>query len=115
MSATMQARDRTPRCLRPVWLEKYLSFDDLVESRYPSRMPIPMPFDSVARLPTAGDNAAMALRTLEAGTRIAHAAGEIVLERTVLLGHRFAVRSLDAGDQLLSWGLPLGNALRPIP
>src|ERR1700694_4910199 len=78
-------------------------------------MPTSVLFDSVARLPAAGDNAAMALRTLEAGTRIAQAAGEIVLERTVLLGHRFAVRSLDAGDQLLSWSLPFGIAIRPIP
>src|SRR5712692_7917940 len=78
-------------------------------------MLITIPFDSVARLPAPGDNAAMALRTLEAGTRIAHAAGEIVLELTVLLGHRFAVGSLDAGDQLLSWGLPFGIALKPIP
>jgi len=81
---------------------------------YPSQMPIPIPFDSVARLPAAGDNAAMAVRTLEAGTRIAHATGEIILERTVLLGHRFAVRALPAGEPLLSWGLPFGIAERPI-
>src|SRR5690242_4114290 len=77
-------------------------------------MPNPVSFDSVARLPAPGDNAAMALRTLDAGTRIAHASGEIMLEQTILLGHRFAVRPLQTGDPLLSWGLPFGRALRPI-
>ena len=77
-------------------------------------MPTTVSFDSVARLPAPGDNAAIALRTLEAGTRIAHGEGEIALERTVLLGHRFAVRPLQPGEQLLSWGLPFGIALRPI-
>src|SRR5207247_2485361 len=61
-----------------------------------------------------GDNAAIALRTLNAGTRIAHAGGEIVLDQTILLGHRFAVRPLQPSDPLLSWGLPFGRALRPI-
>ena len=77
-------------------------------------MPNPVPFDSVARLPAPGDNAAIALRTLEAGTRIAHAGGEIVLDQTILLGHRFAVLPLQPDDPLLSWGLPFGLALRPI-
>jgi altronate dehydratase len=89
-------------------------FDDLLKTMYPSRMPIPIPFDSVARLPAPGDNAAMALRTLEAGTRIAHPSGELVLSQTILLGHRFALRPLQTGDALLSWGLPFGMALRPI-
>ncbi len=78
-------------------------------------MPTSVPFDSVARLPAPGDNAAIALRTLEAGTRIAQAGGDLVLDQTVLLGHRFTTRPLQTGDQMLSWSLPFGMALRPIP
>src|SRR5579859_456630 len=71
-------------------------------------------FENVARLPAPGDNAAIALRTLPAGQRMALAGGEIALAQGVLLGHRFAVRGLAPGQQLLSWGLPFGVALRGI-
>src|SRR5579859_6573345 len=72
------------------------------------------PFENVARLPAPGDNAAIALRTLPAGQRMALAGGEIALAQGVLLGHRFAVRGLAPGQQLLSWGLPFGVTLRGI-
>jgi altronate dehydratase len=74
----------------------------------------PEPLESVARLPAPSDNAAIVLRTLPGGTRIAHAGSQIVLDSTVLLGHRFAIRPLDIGDQLFSWGLPFGVTVRPI-
>src|SRR5215212_6056263 len=69
---------------------------------------------SVARLPAAGDNLAIATRTLAAGTRIAHAGREFVLDYGVLEGHRFAVQPIAAGESLLSWGLPFGTALHDI-
>jgi altronate dehydratase len=68
----------------------------------------------VGRLPAPGDNAAIAVRRLEAGTRVEHAGLCFALGSTVLEGHRFAVRPIPAGEPLLSWGLPFGVALRPI-
>ena len=74
----------------------------------------PEKFEAVARLPAPTDNAAIALHTLTAGQRIAHAGGELELDHAVLEGHRFAIRALERGEQLLSWGLPFGTALGPI-
>jgi altronate dehydratase len=74
-----------------------------------------LPFAAAARLPASGDNTAIAIRRLDAGTRVRlEDATEVVLPHTVLEGHRFAIRTLAAGDALLSWGMPFGTALRPI-
>jgi altronate dehydratase len=67
--------------------------------------------DAVCRLPTAGDNVAIATRRLEIGTSIALATGSRALDYTVLEGHRFAVAPIRRGEALLSWGLPFGTAL----
>jgi altronate dehydratase len=77
-------------------------------------MPPQRPLSEVARLPAADDNTAIAVTPLDAGSRIATAQGELVLEHTVLEGHRFAVRPLERGEPLLSWGMPFGHALEPI-
>lgn len=66
--------------------------------------------NSVARLPEAGDNAAIALRRLEAGESIPLPSGSVVLRHTILEGHRFAVHPISLGQPLLSWGLPFGLA-----
>jgi altronate dehydratase len=71
-------------------------------------------FDEVARLPTPGDNVAIACRTLETGTRIAHNGAILELSHTILEGHRFAVSDIPKGARLLSWGLPFGLASRDI-
>ena len=68
----------------------------------------------VARLPATGDNAAVASRALEAGTRVRDGEREWVLDFTVLEGHRFAVAPIATGEYLLSWGLPFGRALTEI-
>jgi altronate dehydratase len=68
----------------------------------------------VGRLPVPGDNAAIAVRRLDAGTRIAYEGQEFALDYTVLEGHRFAIRPVATGDALLSWGLPFGYATRSI-
>ncbi len=70
--------------------------------------------EDVGRLPAAGDNAAIAVRRLEAGTGVEYQGLRFTLSHTVLEGHRFAVRSVAAGKQLLSWGLPFGVASRRI-
>jgi altronate dehydratase len=78
-------------------------------------MSVALPLSAVGRLPAPGDNVAIAIRRLEAGTAIALDAGTHVLAHTVLEGHRFTVRAVAAGEALLSWGLPFGHALAPIP
>jgi altronate dehydratase len=71
-------------------------------------------FDAVGRLPFPGDNAAIAVRDLPAGTAFRYGSDVYRLTCGVLEGHRFAVASIDAGDFLLSWNLPFGKALRRI-
>jgi urease gamma subunit len=45
----------------------------------------------IARLPAPGDDAAIATRRLERGTRVSYNGAEFVLDADVLEGHRFAV------------------------
>lgn len=79
-------------------------------SRTPS-----LPLATCARLPAPNDNVAIAVRQLDAGTTIElPGSGPRTLAHTVLLGHRFAVRSIARGAPLLSWGMPFGRALRAI-
>jgi altronate dehydratase len=75
----------------------------------------PLPLESIARLPAPGDNVAIAVRRLEPGTVVSLPDGPRTLAHTILEGHRFAVRSIAVGEALLSWGLPFGHAIRPIP
>lgn len=74
----------------------------------------PLSLESVSRLPSPADNCAIATRRLEAGTALALPDGTRALPHTVLEGHRFAVRPIAGGEELLSWGLPFGRALAPI-
>ncbi len=71
-------------------------------------------FQEVGRLPAPGDNVAMATRRLEAGTRVSRNGSEFTVGHTVLEGHRFAVESIAEGEDLLSWGLRFGRAIRDI-
>lgn len=71
-------------------------------------------FQTAARLASATDNVAIAIRTLDAGTSIRLGTTVFSLRHTVLEGHRFAIRSLQLGDMLTSWGQPFGTALLPI-
>ena len=68
-------------------------------------------FDEVGRLPAPGDNVAIATRRLEAGTRVERGGSGFVIPHTVLEGHRFAIEEIPEGEDLLSWGLPFGQAL----
>jgi altronate dehydratase len=56
----------------------------------------------------------MATRRLEAGTRVAYGDSEFEIPHTILEGHRFAVEPVAEGEDLLSWGLRFGRALRDI-
>lgn len=71
-------------------------------------------FSSAGRIPAPGDNVAIAIRTLPAGTRILIRQLVFEFSHTVLEGHRFAIFRLRKGEALLSWGLPFGLALRDI-
>ena len=70
--------------------------------------------EDCSRLPAPGDNVAIAVRRLEAGTRIRHGDGQFVVQNTVLEGHRFVFEPICAGAALLSWGLPFGDAVRDL-
>ncbi|MGZ8900187.1 MAG: UxaA family hydrolase, partial [Limisphaerales bacterium] len=71
-------------------------------------------FSSAGRIPATGDNVAIAIRTLPAGTRVLIRQLVFEFSHTVLEGHRFAIFRIRKGEQLLSWGLPFGVALRDI-
>ncbi len=72
-------------------------------------------FDDVGRLPRADtDNVAIATRRLERGTQIDCGDSSFKLDRTVMEGHRFAIEAIASGQELLSWGLPFGRAIRDI-
>ncbi len=68
-------------------------------------------FEEVARLAEPGDNVAIAVRRLEAGSKLQYGSQELHLAHTLLEGHRFAVQPVARGAALLSWGLPFGFAL----
>jgi altronate dehydratase len=74
----------------------------------------PLPFLEIGRLPAPGDNVAIAIRQLPAGTAISLDGKIHTLSQTILEGHRFAVRPVERGAALLSWGLTFGHALAPI-
>ncbi len=71
-------------------------------------------FDEVARLPLPGDNVAVATRKLDAGTIIRYEGKELTLDYTVMEGHRFAIKEIVPGEDLLSWELPFGVAQKNI-
>jgi altronate dehydratase len=79
-----------------------------------SSAPAPLDLHAVARLPAPGDNVAIAIRRLEAGTPVLINGKVCPLSHTVLEGHRFAVRPIAPGEEVLSWELPFGVALVPI-
>lgn len=77
-------------------------------------MPQSFTLHAVGRLPAPGDNVAIAIRPLDAGTVIELDGAPRTLAHGILEGHRFAVRAIAPGEALLSWGLPFGHALTAI-
>lgn len=70
--------------------------------------------DAVGRIPLPGDNVAIAVRRLEAGTHVVDGANQFTLDYTVMEGHRFAIEPIHVGESLLSWNLPFGEATQEI-
>src|SRR4051812_13036282 len=83
-------------------------------NKVPDNVTEPLSFAEAGRIPASGDNTAIALRTLPAGTRILLRQLVFEFAHTVLEGHRFALYRIGKGQQLLSWGLPFGIAVRDI-
>ncbi|MDH3452028.1 MAG: UxaA family hydrolase, partial [Gammaproteobacteria bacterium] len=77
-------------------------------------LPGSIPFSTAARVPAPGDNVAIAVKRLVAGTRIEHGRETFTLPHTVLEGHRFVLQPIAAGARLSSWGLPFGTATRDL-
>ena len=69
----------------------------------------------VTRKAQESDNVVIVTGELAAGTRFVSDRGdETELKWRVLEGHRIACRTVEAGEELVSWGLPFGRALRRI-
>ena len=77
-------------------------------------MPTPLELSSLARLPSPVDNVAIAIHRIDVGTVVMIDGAPRTFAHTVLEGHRFAVRPITQGSEMLSWGLPFGLALRDI-
>ncbi|MCI0421704.1 MAG: UxaA family hydrolase, partial [Acidobacteria bacterium] len=77
-------------------------------------MPASFQLNDIGRIPSPGDNLAIAIRRLEIGTKVVSGGAAFELDNTVLEGHRFAVQPIPSAATLLSWGLPFGLAIRDI-
>ena len=71
-------------------------------------------FSEIGRLPAPGDNVAIATGRLQAGTEVERDGSRFTIRHTVLEGHRFAVEPIVEGEDLLSWGLSFGQAIKDI-
>ena len=71
-------------------------------------------FDQVGRIPAQGDNVAIAVQRIEAGSEIQYGKQIFEIPHTVMEGHRFVLQQIANGESLLSWGLPFGRAIRDI-
>jgi len=60
------------------------------------------------------DNVAVALRDIEAGERVEAGDYQVVLPEAVARGHKFALRQIVAGENIVKYGLPIGHALSVI-
>ena len=62
----------------------------------------------------AGDNIAVATSELPAGTAREIAGLRVVLTARVEVGHKFALRAIEAGTRIVKYGAPIGVATRDI-
>ena len=70
-----------------------------------------IPIENCARLAAPDDNVAIATRQIDAGCEVIIGGVRRGMVHTVLLGHRFAIRPIPAGSELMSWGRPFGEAI----
>ena len=73
---------------------------------------------NVAILLNPIDNVATALRDLKSGEAITVILDEtsysVILREDVAFGHKYALRDIDSGSDILKYGLPIGKALQDI-
>ncbi|MGI6262584.1 MAG: UxaA family hydrolase [Succiniclasticum sp.] len=62
----------------------------------------------------AADNVAVALRDWQAGETVSLPSGRLVLRDAVPRGHKFALRDIAAGTDIVKYGVPIGHAVRDI-
>jgi altronate dehydratase len=62
------------------------------------------------------DNTATALEALHAGDIVAAAGGsaKVKLMQDIHIGHKFALRDIVAGEAVVKYGVPIGQATRPV-
>lgn len=74
--------------------------------------------DDRIKIADPADNVATSFRTLEANERIAIAVDdrryELRIDEEVPLGHKVAIRDIDAGETVIKYGRPIGYAVQPI-
>lgn len=75
---------------------------------------MPTKLHEIARLPSNGDNACIALVDLQSGTPIQYGDTQFNLQHDILTGHRFALVEIKQGSFITSWNYPFGTALRDI-
>ena len=68
---------------------------------------------SIIQIHTA-DNVAVALRDIDAGEQVEAGGYSVVLAQPVARGHKFALRPIAAGENIVKYGLPIGHALADI-
>lgn len=61
-----------------------------------------------------GDNVAVALAELPAGTSLEVAGVTLCLRDAVKVGHKFALRAIAPGERILKYSCPIGSATRAI-
>ena len=60
------------------------------------------------------DNVAVALRPLSAGTTVKLANQTITLQSDVSVMHKIAIQDIPAGQPVIKYGQPIGNAMHPV-
>ena len=71
-------------------------------------------FNNLARLADNDDNVAIATQRIELDTSVNGPNGQFRIPHTILEGHRFVIKPINAGDSLFSWALPFGTAIRDL-
>ena len=70
--------------------------------------------DGVALRMTPEDNVATALDDLDAGHRLAFEGGSLELADELPFGHKFALRAIEAGEEITKYGYVIGRATEDV-
>ena len=63
----------------------------------------------------AADNVAVALADLPKGERIDVGGVGVTLRDDIARGHKFALRDIAAGENVVKYGYPIGHATQDVP